>query len=210
MIKSYKHLMNCLQRWNCVLPREDGLPQGRDYEAIPFSPQAMVGLIIHSLLSSRPRSNFYTDRTNIYYVKDERIGTLDSQLHQDLVREYLIVKILSYPPASTNDEFMVRFGGYDGHARLNNFQNAFQSDHSDSGDRFIASGTLTDLIQQEERHLIQARLRKSLPILKELILALGQDEPPLPSYAEKLMRTLSEYEPTIHGYNPSRSRILAA
>ncbi len=209
-MQNYQHLMDCLQRWNCIIPGEDVLPQSRDYDVLPFSPQAMVGLIIHSLLSSRPRSNFYTDRKNIYYVKDERIGTLDSQLHQDLVREYLIAKILSYPPASTNDEFMVRFGGYDGHARLNNFQNAFQSDHSDGGDRFIASGTLTDLIQQEERHLIQARLRKSLPILKELILALEQDEPPLPIYAEKLMKTLSEYEPAIRSYRPNRSRILAA
>ncbi len=209
-MQNYQHLMDCLQRWNCFIPGEDTLPQGRDYDAIPFSPQAMVGLIIHSILSSRPRSNFYTDRTKIYYVKDERTGTFNSQLQQDLVREYLIAKILSYPSAGSYDEFITRFGSHDGHLRLNNFQNALQLDSVDSDKSFLASGTLTDLIQREERHLIQARLRKSLPILKELILALEQDEPLLPIYAENLMKTLSEYEPTIRSYNPNRSRILAA
>lgn len=169
-----------------------------------------VGLVIHSLLSRSPRDNYYTDGTNIYYARDElgRISNVKQQ--QDVIREYEIARILSYPLPQSYEDFLGWFGECDGHLRLNNFQYAFQSDVPNGNNDYFQRIALTDLVRQEEKHLIKARLRKHLPTIKELLDALEQDEQPLPSYAERLMVTLSEYEPAIRSYKPNRSMIVAA
>ncbi len=210
MTQPYQNVLGCLQRWKCLLPGEETLIPEKEYTIIPFSPQAIVGLLIHTLLSSRPRSNFHTDGKKIYYEKDQQVYLPYAQQQEDIIREYEIAKILSYPSARSYDEFMGRYGKHDGHLRLNKFEDAFQSTSSNEDARFITHNGLTEVIQGEERHLIKARLRKNLPQVKELVSALKQDEPPLPAYAEKLMEALSEYEPTIYSYNPNRSIIVAA
>ncbi len=70
-----------------------------NYGKIDFNPGAVIGLVLHSMLSGRPRPDFYTDGSAIYYQasKKFRIGEqeMTAQKQEDLLRELEVMSVIT-------------------------------------------------------------------------------------------------------------------
>jgi hypothetical protein len=194
----YKHLLELMQDTGHFVKDEASLPASSSYSyrKLPFTPEQIIGMYLHSSLSQRPRPHFYTDGTNIYAPHDGEqtvpLGQLLKTWQEDILRENEVLQSIGAKPG--NDWRYERVGD---HYRVADFKGLFangtqQPDYTDFMKR-IAEGAPYQTIKQDERFRIKRRVARNRDHIKKLIEALKQDEAPLPSYAARLERSLAQY-----------------
>ena len=123
-MEKYNHLMEWLKEKGHIGKKSD-----KRYYGMLFTPEKIIGLAVHSLLSHKPRERYYTDGEKIYFIKDEvapKKEDLTKTQKEDIVREHEMFQILSYTPHVVEDVY----GLANGHLRIANFDNCFEGNTS--------------------------------------------------------------------------------
>lgn len=189
-MKEYKHFMDLLKETGHFIDDKEDLPR-EGYSAVDFDPRRMIGLMLHSLLSDRPRANFYTDGKEIFYQNG---GCSDINKAEDAIREDEILKILNAAPV----DYRTLYGEADGHLRVDDFDGSFQREGPDEidYDRYLESiskDVPEHLIRKDEKIQIRGRVKRYHSNLVRMINTLKADKE-LVGYALQLEDGLKEFD----------------
>ncbi|MBW2966289.1 hypothetical protein KY342_04255 [Candidatus Woesearchaeota archaeon] len=193
-MEQYNHLMELFKDRG----QFGTLPDDFGCYTIPFTPERIIGIAVHSLISHRPRDIYLTNGEEICLKKDkdQPKDLIDSQ-RIDILREDEMFHILCCQPPSTEEIY----GVVDGHLRIAYFDLCFTDNVFDIYKDFLekiskqlsAKQISINLIKQDEKNCINRRIKRECDRLTRLLSAMKQDESPLPKFAEKLEEKLKEY-----------------
>jgi len=199
----YKHLEELLKQRMEFVEGEDSLPVRHSYKysKIPFSPERIVGLLVHSMLSDMPRAHFYTDGNYIYYFGNENTNFNPTRTQkEDIIKEDLLLEIIDAAPHNLKDSYETT----NGHLRVSDFGSSFGGRQSNSPYfdylRKISKEVPYNLLRKEERRNIRKVVQSESDDIANLLTALKTDKDPLPKFAEKLEKALAKYGYTLKKY----------
>lgn len=177
-----------------MLPHNDS----HIYREAPFSPEFIAGMVAHSLLSSWPQRNFYTDGTTIFYQDDGRVISELTEKHQEaIVREDLVLEALSSDPQDPSN----LYGAIEDRVRVVNFSDCFhENGHIDTPYKIFYKKTtqgvsdgVIGLWRDVERRNIRGRTQKNRQLIAEFLDAMKQDVEPYPTFAHQLETQLHRF-----------------
>lgn len=163
------------------------LPENDSYNYIKknYNPKSIIGIIMHSFLSGRPRKNYYFDNKHIYYPQSNKVPESLNKVHlEDIARESKIMDILN----GSIYNYKLQFEETDGHLRLKKFDDIFQKDpkkYQNIGDISIK------LIDIDEENNIKRRIQRKYHLIKNFMLVVKYSD--LKPYHEILKNNLEKY-----------------
>ena len=198
-MKHDEHLMGFLKEFGVLISSETDLPSSYNYRKTIFSPQKITGLVVHSMLSSTPEKNFYTDGKFIYYAKGQEadLEHLSQDQKQDIVRENEIFRILDANPS----DYTTLYEVIADHLRIKDFTPSFNGRGTSNSqyNRFLESISKQIpylLVQHDEQNRISSRVMRNYKHISDLLSALRSDK--YDNLSDKLEKRLSQY-----GYSKS-------
>jgi hypothetical protein len=185
-----------LEQKGHIVEEEKDLPMGfRQYRLINFSPEKLVGFVIHTMISSNGRETYFTDTKKIYYPYGGKIYyKLGDFQKEDVLREDELLTILDATPQT-----IALYEEVDGHLRLNNFDYCFNGRRLEPGNVYadylakIYQETPGEIIRKDEKFQISRRIKRNYKELSDLFTVLYEEEPPYPKFASILEKTLANY-----------------
>ena len=193
------YLKEFLKRFGVFIRSETELPSSYTYRKTPFTPQKMAGLVVHSLLSSTPEKNFYTDGRFIYYAQGRELdlGHLTQSQKQDVIREDEIFRILDANPS----DYRSLYERVADHLRIMDFTPSFNGGGTNNSqyNRFleeISKQIPYSLVRRDEQNKIFSRIQRNYGHLSDLLSALRSDKHE--DISDRLERGLTQY-----GYSKS-------
>jgi len=196
----YEHVLDLMHDTGHFPGEKDRWSYGEGYRKVPFTPQGLVGIAVHALVSGRPWENYVIDEDGIHFPRNGAQGYDGSARHkEDVLREDLVLQLINAAPSNVRNDFE----SVDGHLRASDFSYAFQGRERE-GDyldflREIAEskGLPAGLIRTDEAKRIRRRVSRNHDYIARLLRAMRKDEHPMPEYADRLEEALAEY-----GYEP--------
>ncbi len=195
-MEKYHNLMEYLKKSGHFVDSEANLPTIFDYDKTRFSPKKIVGVMVYSMLSSKPRKNFYTDGRFIYYMKGECVnwggeGLTATQKH-DIIREDEVFKILDAHPSGYKN----LYGAVASHIRISDFTPSFNGKGTNNSEyhkllEIISKEVPNSLIRQDEKNRISMRIHRNYNHLCDLLSALKSDKLKI---SDRLEKTLAQYD----------------
>lgn len=185
------------QKGHSLPTSQDARKKVQGYYGMPISPERIVGITMHSIVSGRPRSNFYTDGQKIYFHDAYPAPyELTPGKEEDTIREGEILRLLGARKRSIQETFAEE----DGHLRIRNFDGLFSYNASRPITGFYKYKELPGgLIIKDEKKKMKKRIQRNLRLIQELLEVLKSEEPPMPDYGKKLEDSLREF-----GYSPEQ------
>ncbi len=183
--------------------RDSGSYRDNDsYRTVAFTPEGIVGIAVHALVSGRPWEDYVTDGNEIHTPKNGAQRFDGSARHkEDVLREDLVLRILDSAPSNVRDDFE----SVDGHLRASDFRYAFRGRPRECSYldflREIAEskGLPAGLIRKDEAKHIKRRVSRNHGYLARLLSAMRKDGHPMPEFADRLEEALAQY-----GYDPGK------
>lgn len=193
----YNEIAGLLKETKHYAERREDIKYHFRFYGVDFTPRRIIGIIVHSMLSSVPRERYYANLNKIYFLKDRKPEKeLTKEQKEDLVREHEIFQVLSYMP----DDVKMTYGLTDKEKRLRivNFDNCFTEILSEDYLRFltdISRDVSTKIICDEAERMKNRIIGKRDEIVK-LFKAMRKEnrrKSPFPEFADKLEKKLAEY-----------------
>ena len=176
------------------LPRTDS----HSYREAEFSPEFIAGMVAHSLLSSWPQRNFYTDGKTVFFQDDGRLISDLTQEHREaIVREDLVLEALSSDPKNPSN----LYGAIEDRVRVVNFSDCFHGNGQIDTpyQRFYKETTqdvsdgVIGLWREIEWRNIRGRTQKNRQLIAAFLDAMRQDVEPYPTFAHQLETQLHRF-----------------
>jgi hypothetical protein len=170
------------------------MPKYYSWHEIVFNPRRIIGIAVHSLVSSKPRDIYLTNGKHIFYEigNTPKISFTDSQ-KEDIIREDLVLGILD----AVAPDIPGSYEEIDGHLRLADFSICFKGrlednpyfDYLEKISKEIPAG----LIREDEHKCMHRRIKRNRDHITRLLSAMKSDESPLPEYAAGIEKRLKVY-----------------
>jgi len=193
----YKDIVGLLKETDHYIERREELKYHFKFYGVDFTPRRLIGVIVHSMLSTVPREKYYANLKKIYFLKDRKPGKeLTKEQKEDVIREHEIFQILSYMP--TDVKMTYGLTAREKRLRIVNFDNCFEGNFSESYLQFlrdISKDVSTNVIC-DEAEAMENRIRKKSSELLRLFKAMRKEnggKSPFPEFADKLEKKLAEY-----------------
>jgi len=191
-MEEYNHLFNLFKNTGHFKTVSNNLR----YCSIPFTPEKVIGLAVHSLISHRPRDIYYANKEKIHFLKDKTQPTiLSDKQKEDVIRENEMFNVLCYQPP-----IIQVYGLVDGRLRISYFDLCFTDRKFDIYQHFLdqteqeleEKKISVELIKKDEQIRINKRIKRKEDHIKTLLDVMEKEESPLPRFAEKLEKKLKE------------------
>ena len=169
------------------------LPKYYNWREFRFNPRRIIGLAVHSLISGRPRANYYTDSKQIFNERDKTPQRpFINYQKEDMIREDLVFQILDGRPHEMDGIYRL----VDGHLRISDFNSSFMGLISGNYTSYleeISKEVPAELIKKDEHNHINRRILRSRDNIERLLSAMKADEFPLPKFAATVEKNLRKY-----------------